>query len=524
MSLRWRAGMVVALVALFAYLTAANFVPEERRAEAWWLPDEGVRLGLDLRGGIHMVISPDLVVALSQELNTIRNGLESQLEEKGIVTSRLALANGRIEVAPQSISDAAALREAVDDLEVVKVSDLGEGLLSLELTSDWQDEVRERAMLQTLEVLRLRVDDPATGIQESVVTRQGQDRILVQIPGVSRVPDIFNQTGFLEFKIVDDSDLSEELLLARLPDGVPEAKKIYLEKDRETDRVLRAYLMDESPAITGEYLEDARIGFDSRLSEWQVEFQWNNEGASIFGELTGENVGNLLAIVIDNQVKSAPVIRDRISRNGVITGNFGSQEAADLAVILRAGSLPIPVVLEEERSIGPALGSDSIRRGLRASLLGLLLVMAFTFGYYRLSGGYASLALLANLTLVIGLLSLFEGTLTLPGIAGLVLTVGMAVDANVIIFERIREELRSGKTPRAAIATGFSKARWTILDANITTLITAIILFEYGTGPIKGFAVTLSAGILTSVFAALVITRLFFMIYPGDRNVAELSI
>ena len=524
MSLRWRAILVVALVALFAHLTAANFVSEERREGAWWLPDEGVRLGLDLRGGIHMVISPDLVVAVSQELNQISKNLARDLEEKGIVTSRLVVTGDRIEVAPRNVADQAGLREVVDLFEVVRARDLGEGLLGLELTDDWRDQVRERAMLQALEVLRLRVDDPATGIPESVVTRQGRDRILVQIPGVSRVPDIFRQTGFLEFKIVDDSDISEELLLVRYTDGIPEGKKIYFEKDRETGRVIRAYLMNEAPAITGEYLDDARVGFDSRRSEWQVDFQWDADGGRIFGDLTGDNVGNLLAIVIDNQVKSAPVIRDRISRNGVITGNFSSQEAADLAVILRAGALPIPVVLEEERTIGPALGSDSIRRGLRASLLGLFLVMVFTFGYYRLSGGYASVALFVNLTLVIGLLSLFEGTLTLPGIAGLVLTVGMAVDANVIIFERIREELRLGKMPRPAIATGFSKARWTILDANITTLITAIILFEYGTGPIKGFAVTLSAGILTSVFAALVVTRLLFMIYPGDRNVAELSI
>jgi preprotein translocase subunit SecD len=218
------------------------------------------------------------------------------------------------------------------------------------------------------------------------------------------------------------------------------------------------------------------------------------------------------------------VIQERIGVRGQITGRFSSQEAADLAVILRAGSLPIPVVIEEERTIGPALGADSIRRGLNASIIGLVLVVLFTAAYYRLSGLYASLALFSNLVLLVGLMSLAGATLTLPGIAGVVLTVGMAIDANVIIFERIREELRQGKTPRAAIATGFSKARWTVLDANITTLITAIILYEFGTGPIKGFAVTLSVGILTSVFSALVLTRLFFELYPGHRNVASLSI
>jgi preprotein translocase subunit SecD len=209
---------------------------------------------------------------------------------------------------------------------------------------------------------------------------------------------------------------------------------------------------------------------------------------------------------------------------GQITGRFTSQEAADLAVVLRAGALSVPVVIEEERTVGPTLGQDSIDSGINASIVGLILIVAFAVGYYRLSGGYASLGLLANLVLLIGIMSLFEATLTLPGIAGLVLTVGMAVDANVIIFERIREELRAGKTPRAAVATGFSKALWTVLDANITTLITALILFEFGTGAIKGFAVTLSIGIVTSVFAALVLTRLLFQVYPGSRPQVQLSI
>jgi len=223
-------------------------------------------------------------------------------------------------------------------------------------------------------------------------------------------------------------------------------------------------------------------------------------------------------------VYSAPQIQSRITTRGQITGRFTIQEASDLAVVLRAGALAVPVVIEEERTVGPALGQDSIDSGLRASAIGLALVLLFVVGYYRLSGAYAAVALVTNLVLLLGTMSLFEATLTLPGIAGLVLTVGMAVDANVIIFERIREELRAGKTVRGAVNTGFSKATWTVLDANITTLITALILFQFGTGPIKGFAVTLSIGIVTSVFAALVITRLLFQLYPGGRNVPELSI
>ena len=244
----------------------------------------------------------------------------------------------------------------------------------------------------------------------------------------------------------------------------------------------------------------------------------------MFSAVSSEKIYERLAIILDEQVYSAHNIQSRIGTRGQITGRFTMQEAADLAVVLRAGSLSVPVVIEEERTVGPALGADSIDRGVKASMIGLLLIVVFSIGYYRMSGVYASIALGANLFLLVGIMSLFGATLTLPGFAGLVLTVGMAVDANVIIFERIREELRAGKLPRAGVATGFNKALWTILDANFTTIITALVLFEYGTGPIKGFAVTLSIGVVTSVFAALVITRLLFEIYPGNRHVESLSI
>jgi preprotein translocase subunit SecD len=522
-SLRWRLGAVIALVLGLAYLAAANFVPEESRQASAWIPDRAVRLGLDLRGGIHMVIGPDLDVAIGHELSAIRASLEGRLEDRRITGVDVIVTARRLQVRPQDPAELPAAREILEDLGTVRVRQ-EDGALTATLTEEWIAEVKERAMLQALEVLRRRVDDPQTGIPESVVTRQGRDRILVQIPGVSRVPDIFRQTGFLAFKIVRESAASEELLRAKYPDGLLPGTEIVLEKERGTDRVLSAYLVPEADDITGDYLTDARVGFDNRRNEWQVNFTWSAEGGRIFGELTAKSIGRQLAIILDGLVYSAPVIQDRISRQGVITGRFSSQEAADLAVILRAGALPIPVYIEEERTIGPALGGDSIASGVRASVVGLLLVVLFSIGYYRLSGGYASLALVINLVLIVGLMSLFGATLTLPGIAGLVLTVGMAVDANVIIFERIREELRAGRVPRAAIAAGFQKARWTILDANITTLITAIVLFEYGTGPIKGFAVTLSVGIVTSVFAALVITRLLYEIYPGSRFVERVSI
>jgi preprotein translocase subunit SecD len=296
-----------------------------------------------------------------------------------------------------------------------------------------------------------------------------------------------------------------------------------VERDPETEQVVAAYLLRKAPDITGDYLDDARLSWDQQQRPL-VSFRFNPEGGRIFGDLTSDNIGNQLAIILDENVYSAPVIRSRISTNGQIEGRYTVQQAADLAVVLRAGALSVPVVIEEERSVGPALGQDSIESGTRASVTGFVLILIFTGLYYRLSGLYACIALLFNLVLLAGVMSLFEATLTLPGIAGLVLTVGMAVDANVIIFERIREELRAGKTPRTAVAIGFQKATWTVLDANITTLITALILFEFGTGPIKGFAVTLSIGIMTSVFAALVVTRTAFMLYPGGRSVPQLSI
>jgi preprotein translocase subunit SecD/SecD/SecF fusion protein len=384
--------------------------------------------------------------------------------------------------------------------------------------------VRERAMKQAIEVLRRRIDDPETGILESVVTRKGSDKILVEIPGMSRVPDIFRQTGHLEFKIVQDAALTEELLRAKHPNGLPAGTMIALEQEKGTDRVTSAYLVPEKADMRGEQLEDARVSFGQTRAEWIVNFTWTADGGRAFGELTEKHIGQPLAIVIDGNVVSAPTIQSRIARNGQITGNFSADTASDLAIVLRSGALPIPTRIEEERTIGPALGADSIRSGGIASIIALAAVVVFMVVYYRLSGVYASIALAANVVLLLALLSIAQATLTMPGIAGLVLTMGMAVDANVIIFERIREELSSGRTPRAAIAAGFDRAFATILDSNVTTFIAGVALYFVGTGPIVGFAVTLMVGIVTSVFTAIVVSRALFDWRPGNAPVAELSI
>jgi preprotein translocase subunit SecD len=524
----WRAGAVGALVLIFTFLTVANFVPKEVRVESGLWPDDGLRLGLDLKGGIHWVVGVQIDSAVEHELEFVRDNMRDGLAEDGVVAERMGVDQQALLVVSARPDDLSAIKAAAGDTGVLVLENESGNELRYVLTADWAQEIRERTMAQVLEVLRRRINDSEQGIPDSVVTRQGKDRVLVQIPGGqidrSRARALLKSTGFLEFKIVKDRGDTEEGLLARHPDGIdPDEEAIISEVDSETGAVISVYLVGSAADITGDYLEDARVGYDPQQRPL-VNFRFNPEGGRIFGDLTEANIGNLLAIILDENVYSAPVIRSRISSRGQITGRFSPQEAADLAIVLRAGALSVPVVIEEERTVGPALGQDSIDSGLRASMIGLALILTFAIAYYRLAGVYASIALIVNLTMLIGVMSLFEATLTLPGIAGLVLTVGMAIDANVIIFERIREELRGGKTPRAAINTGFSKATMTVLDANITTLITALILYEFGTGPIKGFGVTLAIGIVTSVFASLVGTRILFQIYPGGRTVQQLSI
>lgn len=446
-SIRLRLLMAVSAVLLFGWFTVANFIPVEQRLASPLLPDFGLRLGLDLQGGIHWVLGVKLDVAEQQELDFLSQNLLEVAENREFRVDSVVVEGGKLVATVAGNANADGVREWAEGLETV--SDDGT-TLEYGLSEQSIEGVRKRGMDQVLEVLRRRITDPIRGIPDSVVTRQGEDRVLVQIPGGqidrSRARELLRVTGFLEFKLVQDTAPSEELLAARYPDGLPERTTVAFERDKETDRVINAYLVPTEAAITGDYLQDARVGFD-RQQRPIVEFQFNTAGGRIFGDVTGENVGTQLAIVLDDRVYSAPNIRSRIGARGQIEGRFSPQEAADLAVVLRSGSLPIPVEIEEERTVGPALGADSIERGVRASVLGLIVIVAFVVGYYRLSGGYASLALLANLLLLMGIMSLFEATLTMPGIAGIVLTVGMAVDANVIIFERIREELRASKTP-----------------------------------------------------------------------------
>src|SRR5690606_32810477 len=407
-------------------------------------------------------LGPDLAVAIQHELDVLRGGLGEVLEEKKVRPTRIAVEGQELVIEAAKEEDLDAIRDAARDTRVLRATGEDGRRLRFALTDEWQREVRERGLEQVLEVRRRRIDDPIQGVQESIVTRQGSDRVLIQIPGGQldreQARGLLRQTGFLEFKLVRDRAETEELLRAKYPDGLPPDTTIVFEREKglpgqkpEERRILAAYLVGTSPDLTGDFLTDARSSLDNRFG-WTVNFAFNAEGARRFAKLTGENRGKQLAILLDGQVYSAPSLNERIGGGrGFIHGRFSSQDAADLSVILRAGSLPIPVQIEEERTVGPALGAESIRRGVNASIMGLALVAAFAIWYYRLAGVYATIALIANLIMLIGIMSMTRATLTMPGIAGLVLTLGMAIDANVIIYERIREELVVGKSPRAAI-------------------------------------------------------------------------
>jgi preprotein translocase subunit SecD len=506
MRLRTRLIWVGALVGFAFFLCVPSFYsPEERRKSAL-IPDNGINLGLDLRGGVHWLLGIDTRTAVRQELERSESGLREALEDRRIELPHLTILEAgaiRVEGSAEALR---AVREIVgDDASALEVREQNGGLL-LELTEDWDREVVRRGVLQAQEVLRKRID--GLGVAEPVIAPQGEGRILVQLPGKvdpAAARQILEKTTFLEFKLVLDSAPSEELLLAKFSQGLPAERQIVLLRN-EQGILAEALLVPERPALTGAMLEDARLAFDRR-NRPIVNFAWNAEGARLFREFTGEHIGERLAAIVDGEVVTAPVIRDRIGRQGEITGQFTEQEAANLAVALRSGALPIPLIIEEERTVGPALGADSIRRGINSALLGSVLVIVFMILYYGMIGSLANVALLINLVMILAVMGLAGATLTLPGIAGVVLTVGMAVDGNVIVYERIREELRAGKSPRNAIEAGFRRSALTILDANLTTLLTAVILFYLGSGPIQGFAVTLSVGLITNVFCVLIVTR-----------------
>jgi len=487
-------------------------------------PSKKVKLGLDLKGGMHLVLQvvTDDAVKMERDQEILR--LKSLLEDEGIKVGNIygkGIATIAVEGVPSERErDFDALIKA--NFGNWEYSGVVEGKAELNLKPKVITAIRENAVEEALETIRRRVDE--FGIAEPVIQRQGLhgDKIVVELPGVDdpkRVRALIKNTALLELKLVKDGPFpTKEDALKKYGGKLPEDLQIL------PSRGQGYYVVERAAAVTGRDLKTARRCVD-KYNLPAVCFQLNAEGARKFEKVTSQNVGRQLAIVLDNVIESAPSIRSTIFDSGIIEGSFTGEEAHDLALILRTGSLPASIKIIEERTIGPSLGADSIRKGLKASVLALVLVMLFMILYYNLAGVNATIALIMNMIIIFGALSLFRAALTLPGIAGIVLTIGMSVDANVLIFERIREELRNGKSPIAAIDAGFARAFTTILDANLTTIIAAIFLFSFGTGPIKGFAVTLIIGIIASIFTAVFVSKTIFeLLYFGKRKVEKISI
>ncbi len=521
----WRLIIVaVVIAAAIIYLT-----PTIR--PGWW-PYKTINLGLDLQGGMHLVLEVETEKAVENSIERISQDMRSLLKNERIRHTGLKRIDGR--TFSVIIPDAETLAEFDSLLEkefaglaVISRSKEGEATtVLLGLPDEETANIKDMATRQALETIRNRIDQ--FGVSEPDIRRQGDNRILVQLPGVKdtqRAKGLIGKTALLEFKLVDENNDINAALKGTVPSG-SEIRYQYDIDEKTGQKVNQVpHLLKKRTILTGANLTDARVQIDSQYNEPYVTLDFDNKGGRIFAKVTEENVKKRLAIVLDDRVYSAPVIQEKISGGRArITGNFTTEEANDLSIALRAGALPAPVKILEERTVGPSLGHDSIRKGLISMCIGGALVILFMVFYYNVSGLIADIALVLNIMLIAGGLAGFQATLTLPGIAGIILTIGMAVDANVLIFERIREELSLGKTPRAAVDAGYDRATLTILDANVTTLIAALVLFQFGTGPIKGFAVTLSLGVIASLFTALVMTRMVFDYLLINRRVRRLSI
>ena len=520
------------------YVVALNLAP----ATPDWLAGLGalpMYLGLDLRGGVHFLMEVDLAGAVRQAEQRYAGDLRTLLREEKLRQRAITVrANGGLIVrfADADHRDRAyeLVRRRIPELIVESTENVGDPVLDIQLGEDAKREIERFAVDQNVTTLRNRVNE--LGVAEPVIQKQGVNRIVVQLPGVqdtARAKEILGATATLEFRMVHDESA------ASLATGTtPATGKLYRERNG------RPIVLQRSVMLTGEYITDAASGIDQQSGSPAVFITLDGKGARLFSNRTRDKIGRPMAVVyiehksfteivdgvrkrrkeIVEEVINVATIRDQLGKRFQITGLDTTEEARNLALLLRAGALAAPIEIVEERTVGPSLGQANIDQGFRSVVIGFVLVLVLMAVYYKRFGLVANVALTVNLVLVVAMLSLLQATLTLPGIAGIVLTVGMAVDANVLIFERIREEIRNGNTPQASIHSGYAKAFSTIADANITTLIAAVLLFGFGTGPIKGFAITLSLGIATSMFTAIMMTRAIVNLMYGGRRVAALSI
>ncbi len=488
----------------------------------WWpsfLPSHQIRLGLDLRGGTYLLLTVDLEKAVENSLDRYAEELRRALREADVSSVSIERRGKTLFISTGSAADRETTQDILAEQFTILEPRVGAGSsgdIVVDLDRRQIDTLEQYAVDQSLETIRNRIDQ--FGVAEPVIQRQGERDILVQLPGIQdpeRAKALIGKTALLEFKLVaeEGSSVETETLNGQTLEPL------------SGEMTKTTYTIEKPTLMTGDGISDARVRPSVDVEGPYVELILSDRGSQIFEELTGDNVGRRLAIVLDNTVYSAPVIRERIGGGRAsIHGTFDIKEARDLAIILRAGALPAPVTIAEERTVGPSLGRDSIDQGAMSFMIGGAAVIIFMVIYYNLAGVLADLALLLNILFLLAALAAFDATLTLPGIAGIVLTIGMAVDANVLITERIREEVRMGKGVRAAINSGYERALPAIFDSNITTFLSGLIMFQFGSGPIKGFAVTLCIGIISTVFTTVFCTRVVYDYFLFRRRIVTLSV
>lgn len=493
---RSRVIIILAICALGIFFAIPNLISNPEKLPKWWQP---VNLGLDLQGGSNLLLEVKIDDVIKERMSSIEDSARQQLRENRIRYQNLAAGNTSVKVKidnDNARSKAANLFRKIDS--GIVVNELADGTLEITYSDVELNKLKMRVVEQSIEIVRRRIDE--LGTKEPVIQSQGSDRIVVQLPGLQNpeeVKKLLGKTAKMSFHLVDSRSSAAEARRGKLS----AASKLIQGSEGEY------YVIGRKPIISGENLVDAQPSFQE--GEPVVSFKFNSLGGKKFGEVTKNNIGERLAIVLDNEVISAPVIQSAIlGGSGIISGSFTVKSANDLALLLRSGALPAPLEVLEERTVGAGLGADSIQEGIIASIIGLAAVVVFMVAAYGLFGVFTTITVFINLFLMLGALSFMGATLTLPGIAGIILTIGMAVDANVLIFERMREEVKAGRSTKDAAEAGFTEAWGTIVDSNLTTLVAALVLFYFGTGPVRGFAVTLAIGIATSMFTSVTVTRL----------------
>jgi protein-export membrane protein SecD len=531
---RWQKVIVFSLLFFGVLFTIPNFVSEDMRASIpRWLPSSAINLGLDLQGGSYLLLEVDMPGVVTERLETMRTDVRAQLRRERINFTGLDISGKGVSLRitnPEQIDQARTiLRNIATPPQTLLgfgaseyvLDEAGDGMFTLTMTEPYQRQMQTQIVSQSIEVVRRRIDE--LGTREPTIQQQGTERILVQVPGLKdpqQLKTILSTTAKMTFRLVDTTSNLQNALQGRVP-----ADDELLYEDGPTGQPAVPYLVQRRVMVSGDRLRNASAGFDPRSGQPVVNFAFDTRGATDFGNVTKANVGRPFAIVLDDKVISAPVIREPIiGGQGQISGNFTLQTANDLAVLLNAGALPAKLTVIEERTVGAELGADSVQAGKLAAIGGLAAVVVFMVATYGLFGFFAAVALAVNMVLLVAVLTALQATLTLPGIAGMVLTMGMAVDANVLIYERIREEMAAGKTIISSIDAGFRRAIATITDTNMTHVLAAAILYAIGTGPVRGFAVTLGIGVITSYFTAVMVTRLMVATWAHRRRPKTLTL